>query len=437
MSDYSRDNTDRSQSTTSSQAPTGQSPPPPEEDTISLLDLILVLARYKWMIVGITFLAAIGVLAYSIGSLVLPPEQSYLPNVYRPSARLLVRQDSSSGGLSAAISSSGLGGLAGLAGVDAGGRNNGQLAISLLQGRTILDQMIEEFDLVERWEIEENVRARTRAALKERSSFEYESETSTLNISYEDIDPEFARDIVNRFVELLNERFNTIAGSRATTRRDLLEEKIADVESQIVVLEERIKEFQQKHGIINVESVATEQTQTMANLRSNLILTEMEIQTYSQFARVDDPRLRQLRAERDNLRQLLIEMQQGYTDFEGVLPSQAQLPELAFQYERLQRDLQVQARIYQNLVGEFELAKLNAEGQEPLLQILETAEAPDQKAGPSRGMISIITTITAFFLAIFLAFIRAYFSNVQNDPEEGEKLQAIKQSLSLRRHSGS
>ncbi|MFW5811944.1 MAG: hypothetical protein ACOCWS_03080 [Alkalispirochaetaceae bacterium] len=55
------------------------------------------------------------------------------------------------------------------------------------------------------------------------------------------------------------------------------------------------------------------------------------------------------------------------------------------------------------------------------------------KADPSRAMLSIVTTITAFFLSVFLAFVLDYFDRVKEDPEEGEKLKAIKGNLSLRR----
>ncbi|MDA3956385.1 Wzz/FepE/Etk N-terminal domain-containing protein, partial [Oceanispirochaeta sp.] len=54
------------------------------EDEIDLLDLIGVLFKHKWLIISITGLAALYILIYSIISLKLPPEKSFLPNLYTP-----------------------------------------------------------------------------------------------------------------------------------------------------------------------------------------------------------------------------------------------------------------------------------------------------------------------------------------------------------------
>src|SRR6056297_628271 len=121
-----------------------------EDDEIDLLELVGVLLRYKWLIIGLTGLAAVGVVVYSIISLSLPADKSPLPNQYKASAVILINQDSGSG-LSSIISSSGLGGLAGLAGVSGGGGGKGQLAVKLLGSRSIIDEIADEFDIRERY----------------------------------------------------------------------------------------------------------------------------------------------------------------------------------------------------------------------------------------------------------------------------------------------
>ena len=79
-----------------------------DDDEISLLDLVAVLVKHEWLIIIITALAAFGSLAYSLGSLLLPPDKSYLPNVYTPKAMMLISSGTSSS-LSSLLSSSGLG----------------------------------------------------------------------------------------------------------------------------------------------------------------------------------------------------------------------------------------------------------------------------------------------------------------------------------------
>ena len=81
-----------------------------DNDEISLLDLVAVLWKRKWLVIAITGLVAFGSLAYSIGSLLMPPDKSYLPNVYTPKATMLISSGTTSS-LSSLLSSSGLSGL--------------------------------------------------------------------------------------------------------------------------------------------------------------------------------------------------------------------------------------------------------------------------------------------------------------------------------------
>ncbi|MBQ3025707.1 MAG: lipopolysaccharide biosynthesis protein, partial [Spirochaetaceae bacterium] len=76
-----------------------------QDDEISLIDLFAVLWKYKFLIISVTVIAMIAVLIFSIVSISLPPEKSYLPNKYTAQAQMLINNDSSSsGGLSSMLS---------------------------------------------------------------------------------------------------------------------------------------------------------------------------------------------------------------------------------------------------------------------------------------------------------------------------------------------
>lgn len=403
------------------------------DDTISLLDLIGVLARRKWLIIGTTVFAALCILVFAIISLRLPPEKSPLPNTYTAKAEVLISEDSGTS-LQSILGSSDLAGLAGLAGLSGGGgSSNAELALRLIESRTVLDQMVDEFDIIDRYEIEESVKANSRRILMDMTATEVDSGTGILSVSVEHIDPEFARDVANRYVQILDRRFQALGLDQTQSRVRLLEEKIGEVNEEITRLTGEIEAFQREYGAFNVESLVEEQVTIRSQIRSDLILKEIEISTYEGFSTIDDPALERLQAERDNLKKLLNEMEEGYSDFTSGLPSQQELPELATRFARLQREANVQATIYTTLRQQYELAQLSLQGEERTFQILEFAEAPDKKSGPSRAMISIITTITAFFLSVFLAFVLEYFERVKDDPEESRKLEEIKKNLHRRK----
>jgi tyrosine-protein kinase Etk/Wzc len=379
--------------------------------------------------VGTTAAAATGVVVFAIISLVLPPEDSPLPNYYSARAQVLITEESGTS-LSSLLGSSELSGLAGLAGLGGrGGSSNGELALSLLGSRSLLDRIADEFDIIERYEIEESPKARSREVVREMMTSELDSATGILSVSVEHIDPDFARDMANRIVQLLDLRFQELGVDQTRSRANLLEDKINEVNIEISRLEGEIGDFQRQYGAFNVQSLVEEQVVMRGRIRSDLVLKEIEISTYEHVSTINDPVLQRLRAERDNLRELLNEMDQGYSQFASGIPSQQELPELAQRFARLEREARVQQQIYTTLRQQYELAQLSLEGEERTFQILEMAEAPDRKAGPSRAMISMITTITAFFLSVFLAFVLEYFSRVKEDPEESQKLAEIRRRI--------
>jgi len=359
-----------------------------------------------------------------MGSLLLPPDKSYLPNVYTPKATMLISSGTTSS-LSSLLSSSGLSGLAGMVGVSAVGNSNQQLAKVLATSNTTLDRLNQKFDLTSRYKIKKDPISSTRKAVLKKLQASIDEKSNIFTISFTDKDPVFAKEIVDETVTILSERFAQLSGNQAIQQKALLEKRLADVDAAINTLEAQVKEFQKKYGVVQVEALATEQITILARLRSELILKEMEIENYKKVARINDPMLTQLNNERDALLAKIKEIETGAGSGSKVMPSQQQLPTIAFEYAKLERDLAVQTELFKILTQQYEIAKFNAVGQEPVFQIIEMAEVPDMKSGPSRSMICIVATLAGFFVAILVAFVDESISNIRRDPIAMARFRAI------------
>jgi len=324
-----------------------------DEDEISLIDLFAVLWRRKKMIIGITIVAIIGVVLYSIISLTLPSDKSPLPNVYTPEAIMLIDNKSSSGGLSSMMGSlGGLGGLASLAGLTMSGSSSySQLALFLIETNSFLDAVVDEFGIIERFEIEKSPRANSRKALKKLFKAELDSPSNTLSIKFTDTDPEFARDVINFSVAYLENRFNELGLDKSKIEKENLELNIANTYKEILKLEEESRSLEQ-----------------------------------------------------------------------AVAYGTGRYPSITIEMNRLMLELEAQKQIYTQLKVQYELNKIEIASESPIFQVLEYAEVPDQKSGPSRGMICIIVTFAAGFLSIFLAFALNAVSNIKKDPQAMAKL---------------
>ena len=308
-----------------------------------------------------------------------------------------------------------------MAGISAGGGSSGPLAVFLATTDSSLDELNQNFDFTQRYNIAKNVKTETRKAIKKRLSVSLDDKTNIIKISFEDIDPDFAHSVVNKLVEILDRRFEALGGNKAQSQKLLLEQKLADVQTQIDAIQNKIKEFQAKYGVLSVEALASEQISILAQMRSQLILKDLEIENYRKFSKIDDPVIRRLKSERDSIQAKITELEQG----NSILPSQREIPKLSFEYASLQRDLMVQNEVFKTLTQQYELAKLNASGQGETFQVIDLAEIPDQKSGPSRGMLCIVGTIAGFFFFVFLAFVIEAIKNIGNDPVAMAKLKGI------------
>lgn len=386
----------------------------PTERTLleSVIYYLTILFKYKWMITTMTGVSAIAVVAFSILTLMLPPEKSPLPNKYKAQAILIV-QESKSIGLDSVVAALGLT-LPEQAGGPYGGLDYGQLALMVLNSRILLDPLVEEFDIINKYAITENIKTASRLAILYRAEFDYNRSSGVLTISYESIDPVFSSNMVNRMVELLNSWFLTQGGTTRQKQKDLLEKKIAEVSMEIADLENEIQEFQRTYGVLTVEELAAAQSQVLADLRSQLVLKEMEIRNYTRFSKIEDPELLRLQSERDNIQEVI---EQNERRFGGL-----DLPSLSLEFARLRMALDIQTRIFESLSEQYEIAKLTLES-EPVFQILERAEPPDRKTSPSRSKICMVTTVVAFLASVVLAFILHSIHQLRSDPS---KLRRIK-----------
>lgn len=218
-----------------------------QDDEISLIDLFAVLWKYKFLIISVTVIAMIAVLIYSIVSISLPPEKSYLPNKYTAQAQMLINNDSSSsGGLSSMLSSSGLGSLASMASlnVSGGASSNSALAGYLVHSNSVLDDIAQKFDIIDRYKIIEYEKSSSREALKGVLSSSFDDETGIFSVSFTDIDPVFARDVVNYVVNLLEKRFLDMGIDKNRLTKENLEANIDNTYKEILKLQKEIQEIE-------------------------------------------------------------------------------------------------------------------------------------------------------------------------------------------------
>lgn len=354
----------------------------------NILEIVLhyyeLLMRRKWLIVGITGAITLGTIIFALVSIKLPPSKSPLPNIYTAEAILFVSPNEQSGISDSILQALGMNQPSSVQ----SGFSNGDMILEILRSRTILDRLSEEFDIPERFGIDTSEKSKTREILLSKFSFIYARNTGSLKLSYVDTDPVFARDIVNRTVILLSDWFVQNRGLARQKMKQNLEEKLAEVRADIDSLQNRLKDLQKRYGVLNAEELGASQAASLANLRSQLILKEIEIKNYSTYSKINDPRLEQLNEELQNLRDLIAKSQTVLPDISQAQGRPRTIADVAQEFSQLTNELDIQQRIYNTLSPQYEAAKLSPES-DPIFEVFEMAEIPDTKTGPRRTSIVI------------------------------------------------
>ncbi len=368
------------------------------------------LFRHKYLIITITVLTALGSVVFAIVSLMLPPEKSPLPNFYVSYAVLIAGEggDSDMGTMLAAL------------GIQAprNETNYGELGVRVLRSNPFIDTIVEENDIIKKYGITDTIRTSSRNIILGNSTFVYEPRTGSLRLSFESTDPHFARDVVNSMVNNLQKWFQQWEGSSSRQNLNAIEIKLEEVSQEIRRLEDEIARFQTEYGVFSIEQLAEAQTRIINDLENQLIRTEMAIKNYTGFSTLQDQELIQLQAQRDSLRELIQQIEQGQGSGVRRMPSRQELSTLAVEYSHLQMNHQIQMRIFQNLKEQYEVQKLTTTTESSPFSILEPAEVPEEKSRPRRSQICLIATVIGFFGSIGLALLIDLVRNVKNDPEK-------------------
>jgi uncharacterized protein involved in exopolysaccharide biosynthesis len=365
-----------------------------------LIRYFSVLVKYKWLVLGVTAGVALGAIAFCLASLMLPPDRSPLPNTYTANAVILVHRGAESE-LSQSIRTAM--GIPGSAAEPGAAFDNGAFLAMVLQSRIILDKIVDEFGIIKKYGITQQVRSESRKMLLKRLRFDNNLTTGTLTISCTDTDPVFARDVANRMVTLLSEWYSQNLGSAAQQQTQMLEEKTNEVQGDIDRLQRRLHDLQKQYGVMTAQDLDTSQASALAALRSQLILKDIDIKNSADTGSPDGGRLQQLKQERQNILDLITRMQQGMPAGSEGNAAPNSFTDVQTEFNNLTVELDIQRKIYDTLSHQTEVLKLTSDAAPPF-QIMELAEVPDAKSGPKRLRIVEESVAIAFIASIFLAF---------------------------------
>ena len=379
------------------------------EQKKDFLDFIQTLLKYKKLLIYTFIISAVLSLVVSL----------LLPLWYRSSAKVFFPQEQSGFGLDMSAI---LGGIP----LDLGG--NGVIGHerlnSIFGSRIFLDDVIDKYDLQTIYK--EKYRFLTRERLLESISTElsYIDQSITVSFDYKE-DPQKAFEICNYMLNKANKVNMELNSKEAHNNRVFIETTYNEAQNRISQLEDSLKRFQQKHGtyLLDEQMAATIEVQSLQEQK--LVEAKMEYNYLINIVNPNSPRLEDLQFQIKTIEAELVKMQTELPDYSVLLPLK-KISLHAMAYYRLQREIEIGAKVLEFLTPQYEQAKIEENQSRPSFIVLDPPDVPEYKFKPKRALVVISSTSLIMMFLLVYVFVIEYLNRLRvADQQRYDKIKNI------------
>lgn len=367
-----------------------------------VLDLFLLLFNWRKIILGVTLVAMLLGLALAF----------IVKREYKSIARVLPPKESNI--------LSGLSGLSGLVRSLPGGLGRiGKVEdpydyVAILRSRTVMEEIINTFDLIRVYDISDNSMEKALKKLKNNSEIDW-TEENTLEIRVWDVDANRAADIANYYVAMLNRRSYELQTREARNTRLFIEQRVLQNREELTKAEETLKQYQEKEKMIVPVDPSAAGMSSIAELYTLKVKKEIELGILSRTVGLDHPQYRQVQLE-----------------LQTIIGKVSRFPEIGIESLRLYREIAIQQKILELLVPLYEQAKVNEHKDVPVAYILDPGVPGERPDRPKRIFVVGIATFLGLVLSVVILSYKEYASHLKtNAPEKWERVLSIRKALRL------
>ena len=280
---------------------------------------------------------------------------------------------------------------------------------AVLQSRSVTDAVIAKFNLIERYD--KGVIEKTREKVWKLCETEVERKANIVTLRCEDKEPQVARDMAEYFGVAADETFRRVSLSSASEEARFLEKRVAEARLELDSASQKLRQFQEKHKIIDLPEQSKAVVSAMAALEADLITKRLQLSYLDGFASRDEVTASQLRRqialvqeelhalERQNRGRIVdanlaataavtnpaaaAKQASGEQPAGGaVFPAAGEVPALRFELEALFRDQKIRETVFFLLIQQYELTRIGEARDLSTFGVVDHAALPTYKIHP-------------------------------------------------------
>jgi uncharacterized protein involved in exopolysaccharide biosynthesis len=387
---------------------------------INLLDYLSVIVKRRRMILRNAFYAAVLMAIVSL----------FLPKTYTATTTLLPPDDSNDSGLKSLIANSpvsflDLGGLGG---------NSSELFVEILKSRSVAEGVVaskfkyedKEQSLYEIWKMKSRDQALKK--LKQKTTVML-NEQGIIQIAVELHDADLAAQVANAYAAELDSVNQKKSVSKAKNSRLYIEEQLQNTEANLRKASHELAKYQSQFKALDLQEQTKVAIEKAGEIKGTIIAKEVELQLALQIMKPDNPAVRRLQTELNELRKQFEHLQFGnsvaFEEQRDYFIPFTDVPEVGVRLAELIREVKVQETVWQLLNQQYYSTKIQEARDTPTVQVLDEARPPEQRTQPKRTMLVLVAGFLTLMFSVFWAFVLEYGERVKAREEDFSKLNSI------------
>jgi uncharacterized protein involved in exopolysaccharide biosynthesis len=272
--------------------------------------------------------------------------------------------------------------------------------LGLINSRSALVKIINEFNLVEYYEISDNNMDKVLKAFRNDISAD-PNEFGMIDFAVVNKDPEVSAAIANYMVKLvdsLNIKFNI---ERAKNNREFIEQRYFQNVRDLKNSEDSLYKFQRKYGIVAVPEQLEVTVKAAAEIEAQLFKKEVEAYFIEQTYGKNSIQYIGVAAEINLLKRKVQDLKNSkdLSSSSNILFPFNEMPDIAIAYLRTFREVTIQESILEIVLPMYEQAKVEEQKSIPTILLIDEAVPPQLKYSPKRAVIILgLLFLFSFFL---------------------------------------
>lgn len=288
---------------------------------------------------------------------------------------------------------------------------------SIVSSRSLLNQVIEKFNLIKVYKVDTTDIAYHEDVLKIlRKSIDADinEDGITYSITTTAPTPSLASNITNYIVTQLNKTIIDLKIKKSKLNREFLEARVNEIKDSLRNAENQMKVFQEKTGMFEAESQTKAILEQLAQLQASVAEKQTEYSIFQEIYGNSSPQAANAKIVAKEFAAKLKNIEGG-KDSVNTLLSLNKLPQNVIDYFRHFRDVEVYTNILEFELPLYEQAKFQEQKDVPILQVIDNAIPPAKRSYPKRVLTAGLISIGMILFAFIFIYIKENDELMSND----------------------